>query len=82
MNINTAGFLGDANVTINIGMGAGRDALTQGEGTIRDDCFTGDTNVVLWTDATAANPIKCAPAPGSLTISGCGSDIISYARVR
>lgn len=70
MNINTAGFLGDASVTINPGMCAGRVALSQGEATIRDDCFTGDTNVVLCTDATAANPIKCSPAPGTLSISG------------
>ena len=82
MNINTAGFLGDASVTINIGMCAGRVALTQGEATIRDDCFTGDTNVVLCTDATAASPIKCSPAPGTLSISGSGAHIISYARVR
>ena len=82
MNINTTGFLGDASVTINIGMCAGRVALTQGEATVRDACFTGDTNVVLCTDATAANPIKCAPTAGTLTISGSGGDIISYARVR
>ena len=82
MNINTAGFLGDASVTINIGMCAGRVALAQGEATIRDDCFTGDTNVVLCTDATAASPIKCSPAPGTLSILGSGGHIISYARVR
>jgi hypothetical protein len=77
MNINTAGFLGDASVNVNLGMCAGRVALSQGEATIRDDCFTGDTNVVLCTDATAASP-----APGTLSISGSGGDIISYARVR
>jgi hypothetical protein len=82
MSINASGFLGDASVTINLGMCAGRVALTQGEATIRDACFTGDTNVVLCTDTTAASPIKCAPAPGTLTISGSGGDIISYARVR
>jgi hypothetical protein len=82
MNINTAGFLGDASVNVNLGMCAGRVALSQGEATNRDDCFTGDTNVVLCTDATAARPIKCSPAPGTLSISGSGGDIISYARVR
>ena len=82
MNINTAGFLSDASVTINPGICAGRIALSQGEATIRDDCFTGDTNVVLCTDATAASPIKCSPAAGALSISGSAGDIISYARVR
>lgn len=82
MNIITAGFLGDASVTINPGMCAGRVALSQGEATIRDDCFTGDTNVVLCTDATAANPIKCSPVPGTLSISGSDGDTISSARVR
>jgi hypothetical protein len=43
MSINTAGFLGDASVPINIDMCAGRAALSQGEATIRDACFTGDT---------------------------------------
>ena len=60
MNINTTGFLGDASVTINVGMCAGRVALSQGEATIRDDCFSGDTNVVLCTDTTTPSPIKCA----------------------
>jgi hypothetical protein len=82
MSINTAGFLGGASVSLDIGMCAGRVAPSQGEATIRDDCFTGDTNVVLCTDATAASPIKCSPGPGTLSISGTGGDIISYAPVR
>ena len=60
---------------------AGRVALQNGAATVRDSCFTGDTNVVLCTDATAANPIRCTPEAGSLSISGSGSDLISYARV-
>jgi hypothetical protein len=82
MSINTAGFLGDASVNVDMVMRAGRVALSQGEATIRDDWFTGDTIVVLCTDATAASPIKCSPSPGTLSISDSGGDIISYARVR
>jgi len=82
MSINAAGFLGDASVTVDMGMCAGPVALSQGEATIRDDCFTGDTNVVLCTDAAAPSPINGSPGPGTLSISGSGGDIISYARVR
>lgn len=82
MNIHAAGILGDASVTINFGMCAGRVALTQGEANIRDACFTGDTNVVPGTDTTPASPIRCLSAPRTLTISGSGGDIISYGRVR
>jgi hypothetical protein len=28
------------------------------------------------------SPIQCAPAPGTLTISGSDGNVISYARVR
>jgi len=82
LSINTAGFLGDASVNVNLGMCAGRVALSQGQATIRDACFSGETNVVLCTDATTASPVKCSPGPGTLGISGSGGDIVSYARVR
>lgn len=45
---------------------AGRIALTQGSMTVRNLCFTGETNVVLCTDATAANPVKCSAELGAL----------------
>jgi hypothetical protein len=60
---------------------AGRVAMENGAATVRDSCFTGDTNVVLCTDVTAANPMRCTPEAGSLSISGSGSDVISYARM-
>jgi hypothetical protein len=73
---------GPANTNVNFGLCAGRIALTQGEATVHDLCFTGDTNVVLCTDATGANPIRCAPGVGVLIIAGTGNDVINYARVR
>jgi len=82
MSISAVGVFGGANVNVNLGVCAGRVRLSGGEATVNDKCFTGDTNVVLCTDATSPNPIKCAPGEGTLAISGTGSDIISYARVR
>jgi hypothetical protein len=61
---------------------AGRVRLTQGAATINDTCFTGDTNVVLCTDASSANAVQCAAANGKLVLAGNASDLINYARVR
>lgn len=61
---------------------AGRVRLEQGTATINDTCFTGDTNVVLCTDASSTNAVQCAAAPGKLALAGTGNDLINYARVR
>jgi hypothetical protein len=61
---------------------AGRVTLAQGSATIKDSCFTGDTNVVVCTDASAAMPVMCAADKGALRIAGSASDVVSYARVR
>jgi hypothetical protein len=61
---------------------AGHVQLAQGNATVNDTCFTGDTNVVLCTDASSANAVQCAAANGKLVLAGNGSDLINYARVR
>lgn len=61
---------------------AGRVALKQGTATVNDSCFTGDTNIVLCTETSAANPVRCKPGKGVLMIEGTGSDEIDYARVK
>jgi hypothetical protein len=61
---------------------AGRVQLAQGSATVNDSCFTGDTNVVLCTDASSANAVQCAASNGKLALAGNGSDLINYARVR
>jgi hypothetical protein len=61
---------------------AGRVRLAQGAATVNDACFTGDTNVVLCTDASSANAVQCAAGSGKLALAGSGSDLINYARVR
>jgi len=81
-NLNAASFFGAANIRVDPVQCAGRIALTQGEATVHDDCFSGDTNVVVCTDATSASPVKCTPGPGALSIAGNANDIISYARMR
>jgi len=82
MVIAANGIFGGANVNVNPGLCAGRVTLQQGEATVTDNCFSGETNVVVCTDATAPNPIKCAPGRGTLIVVGNGNDIISYARLR
>ena len=61
---------------------AGRATLQQGEATVTDSCFSGDTNIVLCTNVTGLNPVRCTPRAGSLSIAGIGGDEISYARVK
>lgn len=61
---------------------AGRVRLEQGAATVNDACFTGDTNVVLCTDASSANPVECTATSGKLAVAGNGTDLINYARVR
>jgi hypothetical protein len=69
-------------VSMNSPSCSGRVTLSNGLATVSDPCFTDNTNVVVCTDATAPNTVSCSPGRGELTISGTGSDVISYARVR
>jgi hypothetical protein len=75
-------IFGSAKATVYTIACAGRIALSQGAATVKDSCFTGDTDVVSCTDMTAPMPVMCTPANGSLTIRGTGSDRVSYARLR
>jgi hypothetical protein len=75
-------FFGGVNVTAMLDQCAGRVQLAQGAATVNDSCFTGDTNIVLCTDATSANAVECAAGKGKLALAGTGSDLINYARVR
>jgi hypothetical protein len=61
---------------------AGHVQLAQGNATVNDTCFTGDTNVVLCSDASSASAVQCVAANGKLVLAGNGSDQINYARVR
>ena len=80
VNVNNA--FGRAQVSVISNLCAGRAVLVQGSATIEDGCFTGDTNIVVCTDVSSANPLRCAPQKGSLLIEGHSGDTISYARVR
>jgi hypothetical protein len=81
-NISANSLFGAVRVTSMANACAGRAQLAQGVATIKDSCFSGDTNVVLCTDATAPNPVRCAAGEDQLEITGTGTDIINYARVR
>ncbi|HUO05483.1 MAG TPA: hypothetical protein VMU16_09830 [Candidatus Binataceae bacterium] len=69
-------------MTISTGMCAGQVALTGGTAALSDPCFTGNANVVLCTDTTAPNPVRCAASPGILGVTGTGGDVIAYARMK
>jgi hypothetical protein len=75
-------FFGSAEVKETADFCAGRVQLAQGAATVNDACFTGDTNVVLCTDASSANAVQCAASNGKLVLAGNGGDLINYARVR
>jgi hypothetical protein len=61
---------------------AGQVSLVGGFATVNDACFTSSYDVVVCSDNTMANPVRCTPAIGSLSLSGTGSDSISYARLK
>ncbi|HLX37670.1 MAG TPA: hypothetical protein VKR29_07710 [Candidatus Binataceae bacterium] len=61
---------------------AGQTTLVNGLATITDACFTSSYNVVVCSDNTMPNAVRCTPSIGSLSLSGTGSDSISYARLK
>lgn len=61
---------------------AGAATLSLREMSVSASCITGDDNIVMCTDTTAANPVMCRPERGYLTVSGTLGDTIAYARVR
>jgi hypothetical protein len=81
-NVSANSFFGAVNIRTAPNLCAGRIQLEQGSATVKDSCFTGDTNVVLCTDSTAASAIRCASGVGNLQLTGSGNDLINYARVR
>jgi hypothetical protein len=81
--VNAFGIFGGAKVTMTaVILCAGRIPLTNGSAIVKDACFTGDTNIVICTDATGINAVQCTPGAGSLLVGGSGSDVIAYARMR
>jgi len=61
---------------------AGQVSLKGGFATVTDPCFASSYDVVVCSDNTFANPVRCTPAMGSLSLSGTGNDSISYARLK
>jgi hypothetical protein len=81
-NISANSFFGSVQIRSVPDLCAGHVQLAQGAAVVNDNCFTGDTNVVLCSDASAANPVRCAATNGKLNVAGAGSDSVSYARLR
>jgi hypothetical protein len=81
--IYAVGIMGGATVSLHTSIVcAGRVPPSQGSAIVKDACFTGDTNVVVCTDASSISAVRCEPGAGSLLIGGSGSDVIAYARMR
>jgi hypothetical protein len=81
--VNAFGIFGGASVTkLTVIACAGRITLNNGSATVKDACFSGDTNVVVCTDTTSISAVRCSPGAGALQIGGSGSDVIAYARMR
>ena len=81
-DISAVGIFGGAVVNVSPVACAGRISLNGGAAEVKDACFTGETNVVVSSDASSVSPVRCAPHGGGLSINGSGSDVIAYARVR
>jgi hypothetical protein len=81
-DITALGMFGGASVHIDQFLCAGRVTLNNGAAALKDSCFTGDSNVVVCTDMTNVNAVRCTPSPGALSVGGNGSDVISYARLK
>jgi hypothetical protein len=73
---------GGVNVDVNTILCAGKISLAQGAATVNDSCFTGDTNLVVCSDVSSVNAVRCEPGRGSLTVEGHGNDLIVYVRVK
>ena len=61
---------------------SGHATLVAGHTSVTDPCFTGIDNVVMCTDNSTVSAVQCSAGPGYLVISGSGSDMISYSRVK
>ncbi len=81
-NISANTVFGANNITVLAHACTGKVRLDRGAALVNDACFTGDTNVVVCTDASAPNPVMCSARKGALAIEGAGSDEINYARLR
>jgi hypothetical protein len=81
--VNAFGIFGGAKVNIAaVILCAGRVPLANGTATVKDACFTGDTNIVVCTDTTTVSAVRCAPNAGALLVGGNNNDVIAYARMR
>jgi hypothetical protein len=78
-----AGADSKGEITVSAGeLCAGRVTLNGGVAEVQDSCLTGDTDVVVYTDATSISPVRCSPHSGVLTVGGSSGDVIAYARMR
>jgi hypothetical protein len=81
-SVNVSTNFGGSNVNVMSILCAGKVSLTQGSATVTDSCFTGDTNIVVCSDISSANAVRCEPGKGSLKVEGHSNDAVAYVRAR
>lgn len=81
-NISANSVFGPVEIHSVIDLCAGHVRLENGSATVKDGCFTGDTNVVLCTDSTSPNAVQCSASSGKLLLAGTSGDLINFARIR
>jgi hypothetical protein len=80
-SIHAWGIFGAGNVHIEGSRCKGRATLQDGAAIVNDECFTGDTNIVLCSNVSSTAGVKCTPAKGELRIEGAAGDVIAYALI-
>src|SRR5215475_10801323 len=81
-SVNWNNSFGGGNLQVFGNFCAGKVRLAQGTATVSDACFTGDTNIVICSDITAPNAVRCAPGKGALTVEGHADDEVAFARMK
>jgi hypothetical protein len=81
-SVSVANSFGGSNVNINTILCAGKVSLSQGSATVNDACFSGDSNIVICSDMSSPNGVRCEPGKGSLAVEGHANDAVAYARVK
>jgi len=80
-SIHAWGVLGGGNVHVEGSRCKGRATLQNGAAIVNDDCFPGDTNIVVCTNVSSTAGVKCTPEKGALRIEGSGSDTVAFALI-
>jgi hypothetical protein len=80
-SVSANGIFGGADVRIEAARCKGLVPLKDGAATVMDNCFSGESNVVLCSNISSTSGVRCTPRGGVLEVEGSGNDVIAYARL-